>query len=273
MILILVVLYEKKLANSSTLQFILESSKTINNINATLYLWDNSLVPLDKLDISLLTSEIKKFCYNHNPQNSPLSLVYNTTIDKLINDNVYKFLIILDDDSNLGNTYFSTVISTVLLNPTIELFLPIITNHSVIISPSKYYIAKGINYKKLKPGIKSSKNKMAINSGMVIAKNFFNRTNFRYDTRLDNYGTDNYFMKKYSQNNLYFYVLNYAFKHSLSFYDNRNLHNKLIIYRKVKKANLIINKDQLFENIFTHVFFFLSSLRFSIKYKDINFFK
>lgn len=263
---ILVCLYNTNLHESYTLQSLFK----VQNINsfAQIVIWDNSVIKLDKQSILKLESHFKKIVYKHTPQNTPLSVIYNTVIENQTNPLGY--LMICDDDSKIPVDFFESLKSFWEKNKTINLFLPIIYSNNVIVSPAKNYLIKAKLFKNLKPGIIPTRNLNAINSCMVISNRVF-IDGFRYDERLQFYGTDTFFMSKFIQKYKSLVVLNQIVIHDLSFNTSKSIEDRVRIFKQIKKSNSIIYSHSLLKNIIVYFNTFIVSVRYSLKYKTTAF--
>lgn len=266
-ITILICLYNKDIYASDTIQSLLKSN--FAKFNATVFIWDNSLISLSKDSIEFLKNNFSNLIYKHTPENIVLSKVYNEVIDSLYNKNSY--LMLCDDDSDIPNLFFQVLAKQIEENPTINLFLPQIFCDSILISPAKDYIIITSYIKNLKKGILQSKYVTAINSGMVMSNRVFN-DGFRYDENLRFYGTDNYFMYHYLKNNNNLMVLDAKFTHSLSFNTSDDIKNKLRIFREIRRANKIIYSKDFFKRQIVSFNNFLVAIKLCLKHKTLKFF-
>lgn len=271
MFIILTVLYNKTIDDSATLQGILKSSDILNAAGSKLLLWDNSPKKMPEDTLRQLSIALNNFEYVHTPANLALSQIFNSTIQNEVEANNFKYLMLLDDDSDIELPYFEKAINAA--NRNYPLIIPIVKNRGIIRSPMRSYIIKGFPFSHINPGVFSSKNLMAINSGMIISFDFLRTTNFQYDKRLRNYATDSYFMKFYASKHKTLYILNYTFNHSLSFFDNEDITRKLTIFKQTKRSFLIIHSDSPFNFIMAITYNFMSSLKHAIKHKNLQFFK
>lgn len=263
---ILICLYNKHLKESQTLQSLFK----IQNINSftEIVIWDNSVDSLDEDSLFLLRTHFTKINYKHTPENTPLSVIYNTVIKNQKNPNGY--LMICDDDSKIAIDFFESLKYYWAKNKTTNLFLPIIYSNNIIVSPAKNYLIKTIFFKNLKPGNISSKNLNAINSCMVISNRVF-INGFRYDERLHFYGTDSYFMFKFVQKYKTLVVLNQIVIHDLNFNTSTNIEDRVRIFKQIKKSNSIIYSDSVIKKIIVYINTFIVSVRHSLKYKTTAF--
>nr|ACA24830.1 WbsW [Escherichia coli] len=212
-ITILVVLYNKKFEESTTLQTILSEKHTLKKMNVELCIHDNS--PNSQLDECYI-SEMKEFVkcyYTHTPENMTLREIYNNIINTL---KYNTYLCLMDDDTSLPQSFFNEVISAINNNPDIELIVPRVIVNDKLYSPHKSY--SFINRPTVRDikGIQKSKNMSAINSGMVIKSNFFKRCGFKYPEYTSYYGTDKVFFDHYLKYNQEYYVLDIDINHDVS---------------------------------------------------------
>jgi hypothetical protein len=265
-ITILVCLYNKSISESATLQSLISSSNIIKN--SKVYIWDNSPTKLNSKSLEFLTTIFENLVYKHTPENVVLSKVYNSVIDE--EKETLSYLALFDDDSEIPISYFEELEKEIELNPSINLFIPQIYSASILVSPAKDYYIKAFLMKKTKIGIINSNYVTAINSGMVISNRIFIE-GFRYDEKLNFYGTDNYFMYRYIQKNRNLVVLNVKIIHDLSFNDAENLHNKIRIFKEIKRANSIIYSDNKVKKSIVLFNNYIVSIKLSLKYKSLDF--
>jgi hypothetical protein len=266
--LILVCLYKKSIATSNTIQSLIASKELI--ASEIIYIWDNSPLKMDSNELTILRQYFPYLIYNNTPENTVLSKIYNSIIEEFLNKTSY--FIFLDDDSDINKKYFLELNKKTFEYPQNLLFLPSIYSNNKLISPAKDYIFFSKLLKSQKSGYTSSKHLTAINSGMIISNKIFN-SGFRYDDRLNFYGTDNYFMYYYRHNNNKLYILDTKINHQLSFYNNINIDSKINIYKEIKRANLIIYEKNIFKKYLSICNNFIVSILNCFRYKSIKFLK
>lgn len=267
---ILVVLYNRLPIYSETILSIIASKNELLNLSE-LIIWDNSsrilseheLFELDKL----LTGV--KYEYFANGKNTYLSKIYNQVIKSLdYND----YLIILDHDSTFGDIFFSTIKTSIVNNPNIDLFLPLVYSQNKLVSPAYLKYFRGSYWKERKIGLVNSLNIHAINSGMIISARYLKSTFKGYNENLKFYGTDNDFMRKFSQDNEYLYVLDAEITHILNFHDDSNVEDKIFRFKAMREASLINMKiNGVFLYYAAKIYFFMLGVKFSYRYKDFRF--
>lgn len=265
-ITILICLYNKEIDASDTIQSLLKAN--LLKANFKIIVWDNSFVSLSKDSIELLNNNFSNFIYKHTPENVYLSKIYNEVIKSLREKNSY--LMICDDDSYIPNHFFEVLLKQIKLNPSINLFLPQIYSESILVSPAKDYLIITKFLKELMPGVLDSRYTTAINSGMVISNRVF-KSGFRYNENLKFYGTDNFFMNKYSEKNRHLIVLDVKISHNLSFNSTNNIINKLRIFREIKRANKIIYQNQFLKRQILFINNLFVAIKLCLKYKSLKF--
>lgn len=263
---ILVCLYNKDINTSHTIQSLLKSVILIKT--SKIFIWDNSLKALDEKSLELLKRCFENFEYRHTPENLVLSKVYNSVITEQNDPDSY--LMLCDDDSAIPTSFFIKLNEQIEQNRSINLFLPQIYSNSLLVSPAKDYLIKTKLIKGAVNGILKSKNTTAINSGMVISNRVF-MEGYRYDEKLNFYGTDNFFMRQYAKKYLDLIVLDVKIDHNLSFNDSKNINNKIRIFKEIKRANKIIYSQNKFEKGIVILNNFIVSLKLCIKHKSLAF--
>lgn len=251
----LVVLYNMSLSKSPTIRslvdwFAVDDNKY--NRNCELVIWDNSPISCEEEIDWLRKILFIKITFVHTPQNTPLSKIYNTLSSKLMND---EYLTLLDQDSFLTKEYFEEMRIAQFNNW--PLILPKVICDGVLVSPGTRFFAKGKLYASLTSGVISSKNLLAINSGMSVHRKVFNK--IKYDERLLFYGTDTYFMKRYEKCYSDAYLIDATIDHTLSENDpNVSADRKRQIEKAKRDAWQIIFSDNFLECSF--LFFYVRAL-------------
>jgi hypothetical protein len=271
MVYILVVLYNKSLQQSDTLQGLLRSSATIQDMNASVLVWDNSARPCLSNDDRVLLGQQFSFEYQHCSSNEPLSHVYNLVIEKFLAHARYRYLVVMDDDSKVSPRYFDELRDIAGSVRDIDIILPVAKNKDLIISPAKRFFVKGNYFKDIKSGVYRGK-LLAVNSGMAIARSFIERNRFRYDARLLSYGTDNYIMNVANKRHATYYIMNSVFEHGYSFYDSDDVTRKAEVFSQIKRANRIAFSLSFGQSLMIRIYNFSASLKNAIKHRSLRFF-
>jgi hypothetical protein len=263
---ILVCLYNKNITTSNTLKSLLKSVDLIKN--EIIFIWDNSIKPLEDKEIDLLKNNFLNFRYKHTPENVVLSKIYNSLIVE--QKEAYSYLMLCDDDSEIPESFFIKLEEQINKNPLVNLFLPQIYSNSILVSPAKDYLIKTSLIKELNSGVLKTGYITAINSGMVISNRIF-MNGFRYDERLNFYGTDNFFMYEYAKKNHELIVLDIKINHDLSFNGKDNIVNKIRIFKEIKRANRIIYSENIFKRTLVAINNRIVSIKLCLRFKTLAF--
>lgn len=211
--ILLVVVYKMQLAASPTIQSVVNYLQTQDFqaiSSCRLFIWDNSPnssdAVVEALRVQLPELEIQ---YVHTPENCSLSKIYNEVAFLLAED---EYLTLLDQDTALPPSYFEEL--RLAQSEQWPLILPKVVCQGLLVSPGRRFFARGIRLKEIKSGAIKSKNLLAINSGMSIQARVFRA--FKYDERLQFYGTDTFFMRNYEKYFDQVFVLETPISHSLA---------------------------------------------------------
>ncbi len=270
-ILATVVIYQKKPDESSTLSS-LSTLKYQWKDHVRLLLWDNSPEPwsIGTIDQArnLLGLSME---YRHNGgANIGLSTLYNRSIAELSDD---EFLWLLDDDSQFDASFLEQVEKAVDECPAIDLFLPIVYSNNRLVSPAQMKLFKGRFLKSITPGVTSSKNRTAINSGMMIHSRYLKDDFPGYDEELTFYGTDNDFMMRYRRQREHLYVVDYTMTHSLDFYEkNESYEKKSARFVEQNRAWIhLMRREGLLATIAVQLYLFAFSCKYAIVHHDLRY--
>ncbi|WP_368221030.1 hypothetical protein [Aeromonas sp. R3-1] len=268
-----VVIYEKNMRDSLTLQTLLSQRMPIYNehLNFTLYIDDNS--PESKLDEVFLECLRKKYSvsYVHDPTNRTLREIYNERISNL---NEEEFLLLLDDDTCLPKAYLADFLRAYGDCKEINLFLPQVQAGGGLYSPYYSYVFFSRKLKKVKVGINSSKHIAAINSGMIIRGAFFIKSGFRYPDIVDFYGTDTVFSHEFSKYENSYFLLDSVLVHDISNHPSNNSVGQYssILY-KVNVFWFRFLKERPLLLFLYAIYMFFYSVKMAMKFKNFIFIK
>jgi GT2 family glycosyltransferase len=228
-----------------------------NELNVKLNLWDNSTQSMLESELDQIRYNISNFYYTHSPENTPLSIVYNSIISGIKNPDVY--ILLLDDDTKLNPDFFQQLLKIIPKNNKIELFLPKVFNHDRLVSPAFDFTLFSKSLPKNSEGKFKSNFLTAINSGMVISNKLF-QDGFRYDESLAFYGTDNFLMDYFQKRYRTLYILPIEFSHDLSF-GSSSIPRKLEIHFEIKRAMFFIYRKRYFRLFLFRINFFIVSIK------------
>lgn len=265
--LILIVIYNCSIHQSWTIESLKKAYSYLRN--SKVIIWDNGPRAHQQLEVDALRKDFGDVDYVYTPQNLSLAVIYNQVIRSHHN---YDYLIIFDQDSGFDPDFFEVLERAIRKEEgVINLFLPLVVSNQTIVSPGNYRIIKGKYWKKKRTGIVLAKNRVAINSGMVISFDYLKDSFSGYDERLLFYGVDVFFMLEYAKKNKYFYVFEYYLKHSSSSFLAESNDMKLFRFRGRKHAWEILHEKKLVNSILVKLYTIYASLRLSLKYKDLRF--
>ncbi|MBF8742362.1 hypothetical protein [Pseudomonas guariconensis] len=265
-----IVLYKKSYVDSIALQSLLKMFDDRNNdIDFHLYVWNNS----PEINDVLIHSKVTWLEGN----NSTLPKIYNDVAALAFADGADALL--LSDDDTDYSTYDLEHTCSVLRGREIytEPFGCIIPNISAagkIVSPGRRFLFKGYVIDQVTEGVVSSNNLLAINSGIVITKDFYERNNMLYDERLNFYGTDTDFFIRYESFYEFIYVCPSVLKHSLSEQSIETADRALFRWRdNLYAINIMFEKRSRAFKIAMRSYYFLLRCKLAVSYRDIRFLK
>lgn len=269
---ILVVLYKKKLYESETILSILKCKHELRVVD-TLIIWNNSptsLLEEEKIVLRKEMAPIDVIFEGDCGINHTLPFIYTSIYKKSDNSDI---LVLFDHDSNISPEYFTKLLDAIELNKGVNLFLPIVFANSFIVSPSYvFFEVKGIYWRKAHIGILKSKCITAINSGMAIRCSYLINIFEGYNMNLKFYETDNDFMYKYHKANTFLYVLDVYLNHTLNFYDESCVEDKLNRYAAMRQGRLTRMKtEKCGYYLLAYIQYLYFGLKCALKYKESRF--
>lgn len=268
---LLIVLHNKRINDSETcvsLMSLSDMSKFIKEI----HIWNNSNFRLsnqEKLYFENHFDECNICWWGDNLTNTPLSIIYNYIISIIDSTG---FLVLWDHDTVITKDYIKKIISSANIHKEINLFLPQIRYNDNLVSPAMLYYFYGRYYKTISSGYIKARFLSVINSGMAIRCSFLKNDFVGYNEKINFYGTDNDFMYKYSRKNKYAYILDTEIKHTLNYYHNFDLDDKIKRYQDIKNGMYEQMKSiHIVMYILSIFYMFLYSIKMDIKYKTLKF--
>jgi hypothetical protein len=239
---------------------------TKNEVDLIIY--DNSMYPqLAEEDLHAIS---KKFnvTYLNTPENLSLREIYEETFSAFDD---YKYVLLLDDDSNLPVDYLSVFFENKSKFNSNTVFVPKVSVHNKCISPytSRFILSKPITESFV--GFKN--NVTAINSGIFVPLSY-EFSLFKYPLYCSFYGTDTFLFEYFHRKRYLIYTIGVTILHDLSFHPKSNKTSYLNSLNKVVKFWYEHYKTDTFKTYMLNVYLMLLSLKLSIRYKEIiNLFK
>jgi len=269
---ILVVLYKKQFDESVAIKSIRKKINTIKNkdYEIVLHVWNNSPKHTKKHD--------DKDIIWHEGENTTLPIIYNTISDNVFANDKKSLLMISDDDTDYSEYDFLNTILTIenIINSdnheSCSVFIPKIYSCGILVSPGSRLFFKGKRINDVEPGMKSSKNILAINSGVVITYECYNRLKPLFNPELRFYGTDTDFFVRYGKIFKYIYVIDEKIEHELSentieTYDRAFFRWQDYIYA----TRITFSYYRYPINILLKIYIFYLKVKNAIKYRSIKY--
>ncbi|CAN5308764.1 hypothetical protein BH10BAC4_BH10BAC4_04550 [soil metagenome] len=175
-ILIVLVIHEMNLAESPAFHSL---SKGLSHIqkNGILFVYNNS-----KVSQAIPDNDQWTIYYQHDPTNPGVSQAYNTAFIKAKQLQL-KGMLFVDQDTSFPETIFQQYHQSVKEYPECNVFAPLLVDKRGIISPFQVGLTSGKRLKEYTPGEKNLNETHAINSGLLVTLNIFDKCG-GYDERL-----------------------------------------------------------------------------------------
>lgn len=266
-LLVLVVLYKKKISESPTISTLLLQHRDLFELE--LVIWDNSMDRCPEAEIHILEKNFDRFQYHWTPENTWLSKLYN----QVLTGHTYDYALLLDQDTEIPPYYFDKLAAALLKFPKLNLFLPLVLHEKKVVSPGAWVYFKGKHWKKIKTGIIPSKNVLAITSGIVISAKVFFVHQMRFDERLSLYGIDTAFMLNFSKFEKQLCVLSIKFDHDTVLWSNPPADVMLGRFRNLKSTWPKILSDRPVARVLVYFYSMAVSFKLALKYQDARFLK
>lgn len=191
----------------------------------------------------------EEFCKNNKIKyismngNKGLSIAYNCALDYLSDKDLNDFIILLDDDTEISQDYFDTLLETISENYNYDIFAPIVYGQNgIIYSPNEANILKNKLMRSEKEQIDSNKYN-AINSCLAIKLKVFE--SYRYNEKLFMDQVDQQFFDDQRKLNVKFMTLNTVINQNFS-QRGKKLSSKIVLTRfkiRIKDMMEYCNKD------------------------------
>jgi GT2 family glycosyltransferase len=263
-VLILIVTYKCPLHESKTINSILEQGR--HDPNCRYVIWDNSPVAATPLELEKVREGLS-FEYISRPENVALSKVYN----QVVSANKFEYILLLDQDTGIPKNYLREIGYHIANHPHVNLFLPIVKNNQLIVSPGNFNLFKGKHWKDTRKGLIPSKNILAVTSGMLISRRYIDSYSYQFDERLNLYGIDSKFMLDFAKNEKELFVLPLTLAHSSALWSNPTSSELLPRFKNLRKAWDIILSDRPLPKLLNAIYGKYLCIKLAVKYRDIRF--
>lgn len=221
---ILILLYNKEIAESETLSSLVSSDVQFSN--ARLVIWNNGPNKLACYDVSHLVGLGYEVVVKETINNESLAVIYN----HFINENQAAKYIFLDDDSSLNSDYIKAACSST--NSIVS--MPLITSGGVVVSPK---VNSNVGCKDQE--VTSNEKVLTIGSGLVLGHDIvlemLDKISTVFDERFYLYGVDTTFCLRlkilHLTNRIKFID---GFEHSMSRFEKES--EEVSNFRKVERS-------------------------------------
>ncbi len=227
-VLATVVLYRKPAAESETLCTLDRSCEQAGLRMRTL-LYDNSPERVfDQAETDRLYPNLE-IEYLHDPSNPGVSRAYNVGLERGRSADK-RWLLLLDQDSNLGPAFIERTLRSVACHPDVDLHLPVVSVAGRPVSPVKLVLGRGVGSRFLRKGMNGPTSFFAVNSGMLIRARYLEEIG-GYDERFTLYFTDNWFCDRYHGARKPFAITDAVIDHDLSIESCTDRDKRVKLYR------------------------------------------
>jgi GT2 family glycosyltransferase len=265
---VLIVLYKTSMRDSSTLETL--ARQTANGSTTSLLIWDNSPTSMwDEQTAAALKSQFEQVNYRHTPENTPLSILYNTAIHESTRD----LIVLLDQDSELSETYLQTAQESADTLPHIFLFAPKVYANGEIMSPGCFNNYKGWQPTTLTTGPQPTAQRTVVTSGLVIRRSLFETYDIRFNESLWLYAIDTDFFLKFRDLEAEFCILEESIAHESALREILPLDQRLFRFRNRRWSYLKMHADRNRMNIRPRLYMLYLSLRHALRYRSMQFLK
>lgn len=258
MLYALVVIYNKSCDESTTLACLRNYAERIRVV-----VFDNST----KENSNFLWCKERGYIYHSEKRNIGLSKAYNyvlRTLKKTDSD----YIIILDDDTSLPDSYFQEVFQKIKSHQ-YHLLLPVVLSGKEMISPCNMEFdckPKGVSDRKQINIAKIS----AINSGMVVRLDVYEKIN--YDENMFLECIDHDFMNRVRQDHLRILVLESEIYQDYSLESKGNLETAILRF-KIRKKDIKTYYKKYKNMLICHAYIVWIAIKLAKKYRSLRFFR
>lgn len=263
----IIVLYNKKIADSASITSILKQHSWEENIKFSVSIYDNSEKAMISERELLDLKTVLDINYIHDGENRGLNVIYESEFKNLKAD----YILLLDDDTFLPSDYLSIFFDSHNENASKSVYVPKIFSFEKLVSPYRTFLFLSKSIDNESSGI--YRNIHAINSG-VILPNVNEIRRYEYPQYVKFYGTDSVLFDYINQLKMPIVVLDCKVNHDLSFHPlgdfdkYQNALRNVICFWRVHYSSNIIHLAFLFCYLF-----YLSFKLSCKKRKVINLFK
>lgn len=268
---ILIVLYKRHYKDSAAITTLLDNVTTFNakGIDVEFFVWNNT-----PQCSPCLTRQGLTWLEGHN---DGLAFIYNRVADRAFATGATHFMISDDDTDYSAADYVDAIASAFEYEATSSpdsfgVMVPKIVSGETLVSPGERFWFFGRLSSTVNSALNTSRNKLAINSGVIFKKTCYEKMRPLFDERLKFYATDTAFFVRYESYYSSFYVLDTVLQHDLSEHTSDSAERAIFRFQEMISGFRVIfeKKGVLFRTIMEG-YLLVASLRKSISYKDVGF--
>lgn len=266
---VVVVLYKRDYADSVAIKTILDSLDELAGMGycLTVFVWNNSP------GFSRVLAH-PSVVWNEGA-NSTLPCIYNHIADLAFGAGA-SALMISDDDTDYSRYDFKgnfEIIDKLMGgSASVGCFIPRIRSAGKLVSPGGRFLFKGRLFESVTPGLVSSKNLLAINSGVIVTRGCYEAMGTLYDERLNFYGTDTDFFVRYQNFYPHVYIFDSLIEHSLSEHAVESIERALFRWRDhIFATKITYSNRPLFFRVMLYSYLYYLRFKLVLRYRSLRF--
>ena len=206
--LVIMVIYRCAPHESASWNSMMEEAAK-QKVSIDLFVYDNSPQPQH-----FPASPYSTVHYRHDALNPGVSKAYNEGCS-LAREKQKKWLLLLDQDTHFGAGWLERYSQATAEEPEALVIAPLLISGSVVVSPFRYWLTKGVPSVGVNPGVYSLRRYYAVNSGLLIDREVFESVG-GYDESIPLDFSDFAFMNKLKRNKYRLRVIALRGDHRLS---------------------------------------------------------
>jgi GT2 family glycosyltransferase len=252
--------------DSITLSSLLKQDLPSDDVRVVI--WDNSPESVsDEKIIDDLNQRFKSVEFIHSPENTSLSVIYNS----MIRNNTAALYVFLDQDSELSPTYIRSVIEAAAENPKISLFAPQVRAQNLLVSPGSFKTFKGKLFESISPGIQPSQGMTIVTSGMTVRPSLFKKTGLWFNEKLWLYAIDTDFFLRFRDKFPDFYVLDEIVGHGSALRESLTVDQRLFRFGNLRWSYLEMFSARRSSMALPLLYMGYLSIKHAIQYRSLRF--
>lgn len=211
-----IVVYKELFYKTSAFISLLKSMRESGTTECPVFIYDNTDTPGWQAAGHKEHNE-QNLIYFHNPLNPGISVAYNYMAG-LAAKSGYEWMVFLDQDTDLPVNALAEYRRSIARNPGISVKAPVLYVRQKVFSPMRFIFKRSLELKNPLPGIYSFRNKMAVNSGLMVSLSlFFKAGGYNEAVKLD--FADFQFLERAKKHVAEFEILNIACEHHFSHFE------------------------------------------------------